>query len=373
MAEHFKVLLEGVVAGADRPISALPLLTAADLRQLLVEWNDTAKELRGEVCVHRLFEQQVERAPEAIALVFEERRMSYGELNERANKLAHYLIASGVGPESLVGLMLERSTEMIVALLAILKAGGAYVPLDPEYPPARLSYVLADAQISVLVADHWSSTRLPPAHGVRIICLDSEENEIAQHSDRNPPGRTSGDNAAYVIYTSGSTGVPKGVVIAHRSVCNLVAAFVQAFAVHRESCVLQFATLSFDAAVEEIFTALTTGARLCLTNRETLLSGRRLAELVQEQNVTVATLPPSMLALLSPEEWPTLETMVSAGERCPAEVAARWSQGKRFINGYGPTEATVGSILYEYDGRTPANRPSDGQSAIHKCTCWTNM
>ena len=360
IAEHFKVLLAGVVADADQPISALPLLTAADFRQLLVDWNDTARELGGEVCVHRLFEQQVERAPEAIALVFEECRMSYGELNERANKLAHYLIASGVGPESLVGLMLERSTEMIVALLAILKAGGAYVPLDPVYPPARLSYVLDDARISVLVSDRRSSTPLPSPHGVRIICIDSEKNEISQHSDRNPLCRTSGDTAAYVIYTSGSTGAPKGVVIAHRGVCNLVAALVQVFAIHQDSCVLQFASLGFDAAVQEIFTALTTGARLCLMNRETLLSGPRLAELAQEQNVTVATLPPSMLAVLSPEEWPKLETVVSAGERCPAEVAAHWSRGRRFVNGYGPTEATVGAMCYEPDG-TRAGEPPIGR------------
>ena len=358
MAENFEVLLESVVAGAERPISALPLLPAAALRQLLVDWNDTAKELRGEVCVHRLFEQQVERTPQAIALVFGEQGVSYAELNGRANKLAHYLIASGIGPESLVGLMLERSTEMIVALLAILKAGGAYVPLDPGSPPVRLNYVLDDARISLVLSDRRSSTRLPPLPGVRIICVDSEENEISQHSDRNPFCRTGGDNAAYVIYTSGSTGAPKGVVIAHRGLCNLVAAFVEAFGIHQESSVLQFASLGFDASVEEIFTALTTGARLCLTNRETLLSGRRLVELAQEQNVTVVTLPPSMLAVLSPEEWPALETVVSAGERCPREVAVRWSQGKRFINGYGPTEATVGSIVYEWDG------PRDGEPPI---------
>jgi amino acid adenylation domain-containing protein len=361
MVENFKVLLEGVVAGSERPISALPLLTAADWRKLLVDWNDTANELRGEACVHRLFEQQVERTPQAIALVFGEHRVSYRELNGRANKLAHYLISSGVAPESFVGLMLERSTEMIVALLAILKAGGAYVPLDPGSPPARVSYVLDDARVAVLVTDRRSSIHLPPSPGARIICLDREENEISQHSDRDPACTTVGDNAAYMIYTSGSTGAPKGVVIAHRGISNLVAALVQAFRIHQESCVLQFASLSFDAAVQEIFTALTTGARLCLTNRETLLTGRRLVELAQEQNVTVATLPPSMLAVLSPEEWPTLETVVSAGERCPPEVAVRWSQGKRFINGYGPTETTVGAILYEWDGpragEPPIGRP----------------
>ncbi|HEU4795498.1 MAG TPA: condensation domain-containing protein, partial [Pyrinomonadaceae bacterium] len=355
IAAHFKVLLAGVVAGADQPIGVLPLLTAAELRQLLVEWNDTAKELKGEVCIHRLFEQQAERTPQAIALVFEERRMTYEELNQRANKLAHHLAASGVGPESFVGLLLERSPEMIVALLAILKAGGAYVPLDPAFPPARISYMLDDAGVSVLVTDQRSANRLPSSKDVRVVCIHDEE--ISKHSDRNPPCLTIGDNAVYVTYTSGSTGAPKGVVIAHRGLCNVIAALVQSFAVGPESCVLQFATLTFDASMEEIFTALITGARLCLVSRETLLSGPQLLEYVQEHGVTVATLPPSMLAVLSPEQMQMLKTVVAAGERCPAEVAARWSRGKRFINGYGPTEATIGCTLYGHDGTCAGDPP----------------
>ncbi|HEX5876035.1 MAG TPA: amino acid adenylation domain-containing protein, partial [Pyrinomonadaceae bacterium] len=351
MAAHFEVLLSGVDAGES--IGALPLLTAADLRQLLVEWNDTAKELQGELCIHRLFEQQAERVPEAVALVLEERRMTYGELNQRANRLANYLRSSGVGPESFVGLMFERSPEMIVALLAILKAGGAYVPLDPSAPPARLSYMLDDAGISVLVTDRHLANELSFAK--RAICIDDER--VSKHSDRNLPALTSGDNAVYVTYTSGSTGAPKGVVITHRSLCNVVAAFVQAFDIRPQSCVLQFATLTFDASMEEIFIALTTGARLCLVSRETLLSSRQLVEYTQEHEVTVATLPPSMLAVLSPGEFPTLETVIAAGERCPAETAARWSQGKRFINGYGPTEATIGCILYEHEGAHTGDPP----------------
>lgn len=345
--ERFKVLLAGVVHGAGRRISKLPLLTAPELRRLLVEWNDTGKELVGEVRIHRLFEQQVERTPEAVALVFEERRMTYEELNQQANKLAHYLHAAGVGPESFVGLLLERSPEMIVALLAVLKAGGVYVPLDPASPPARLSYMLDDARISVLVTDRRLATRLPLSQNVRVICVDDDE--IAKHSDRNPPCWTSGDNAAYVIYTSGSTGAPKGVVLAHQGVCNQIAAMAQSFGIDPGSCVLQFASLGFDASVFEIFTALTTGARLCLVSRETMLSGARLVEYAQKRNVTVAMLPPSLLALLSPEEWPGLKTAISAGERCPAEIAARWSRGRRFFNAYGPTETTIVVTVYEHD------------------------
>jgi amino acid adenylation domain-containing protein len=359
--DHFKVLLAGVAHGASRRISTLPVLTAPELRRLLVEWNDTAKELGSEVCLHRLFEQQVERTPEAIALVFEERRMTYEELNQRANKLAHHLLAAGVGPESFVGLLLERSPEMIVALLGILKAGGAYVPLDPASPPARLSYVVDDARISVLLTDHRSATRLPLSQSVRVICIDDDEDMISKHPDCNLRCRIDGDNAAYVIYTSGSTGAPKGVVLAHRGVCNQIAVMAQAFGICPESCVLQFASISFDASVFEIGTALTTGARLCLVSREMVLSGGRLVEHAQKQNVTVALLPPSLFAVLSPSEWPGLETVISAGEPCPADLAARWSRGRRFFNAYGPTETSVVVIVYEHDrlrtGDPPIGRP----------------
>ncbi|HEU4768417.1 MAG TPA: amino acid adenylation domain-containing protein, partial [Pyrinomonadaceae bacterium] len=356
MASHFQLLLAGIADNVDRPIGALPLLTATELRQLLVEWNDTAKELTTEVCIHRLFEQQAERSPEAIALAFEERQMTYDELNRRANKLAHYLRALGVGPESFTGFMLQRSPEMIVALLAILKTGGAYVPLDPASPPSRLAYIVDDARISILVTVRKLANRLPPA--ARIVYVDDEE--IGHHADRNPRCWTSGRNAVYAIYTSGSTGTPKGTVIEHHSVCKRVADFVESFAVSRESCVLQFASLGFDASVEEIFTALITGARLCLVSRETMLSGRGLIEYARAQGVTVATLPPSLLAMLNPDDWPELETVVSVGERCPGEVAGRWSKGRRFINGYGPTEATIGSSLYHYDG-SHADEPPIGR------------
>lgn len=359
IATHFKVLLAGVVAGSGQTIGSLPLLPAAELRQLLVEWNDTAKESKGADCIHRRFEQQAERVPEAIGLQFEERRITYGELNARANKLANYLIASGIGPESFIGLMLERSPEMIVVLLAILKAGGAYVPFDPSAPAARLAYMLDDARISVLVTDQRSATRPDLPQSVRVVCIDDEE--ISKHSDRNPQSAVNGNNAAYVIYTSGSTGAPKGVVLEHRAVCNQIEAMVHAFGIHSESCMLQFASLGFDASVLEIFTAFTAGARVCLVSRETLLSGRQLVAYAQEQKVTIATLPPSMLAVLAPEEWPALETIISAGERCPAELAARWSHGRQFINAYGPTEATIVVIAYKHDGvragEPPIGRP----------------
>lgn len=354
-AERFKVLLAGVVQHPSRPISALPLLTAPELRRLLIAWNDTAEDSIDEIRMHRLFEQQVARTPDAIALVFEERRLTYAELNRRANQLAHYLIALGVGPEVFVGLLLERSPEMIVALLAILKAGGAYVPLDSASPPARLTYILDDAQVSLVVTDRQSATRLSE----NVIYIDDDA--IAKQPDHNPQCCVDGDNAPYVIYTSGSTGAPKGVVLAHHGVCNQIVGMAQAFGIGPESCVLQFASVGFDASVFEIFTALTTGARLCLVSRETVLSGGRLVEHAQAQNVNVALLPPSLLTVLSPEEWPQLTTVISAGEPCPAELAERWSRDRRFFNAYGPTETSIVVIVYEHDrlraGDPPIGRP----------------
>ncbi|HEY6801975.1 MAG TPA: amino acid adenylation domain-containing protein [Pyrinomonadaceae bacterium] len=359
MVEHLKVLLTGLVAGFDRRVSELPLLTEIESRRLLVEWNDTDVELADKVLLHELFEAQVARTPNAIALVFEGQRVTYEELNARANRLAHYLIDLGVGRESLVGLLLDRSIEMIVGVFGILKAGGAYVPLDPASPPARLRMVLDDAQISILLTDR--SDGIPSLFKGQVIDLDVSE--FVEQSSQNPGCLVTGDNAAYVIYTSGSTGTPKGVLLAHRGVCYLVASLVKRFAIERDSCVLQFASLSFDASVEEIFIALTTGARLCLARRETLLSASELEDLARAERITVATMPPSLLAVLSPEKFPTLETICSAGERCPAEVASRWSKGRRFVNGYGPTETTVIATTYERsDGslaEPPIGRPVD--------------
>ena len=222
MAGHYQMMLEGIAANPDQRLSELPLLTEAERYKLLVEWNNTGVDYPRDKCIHELFEEQVEKTPDAIAVVFEDQQLTYRELNTKANQLAHYLRKQGVGPEVLVGICVERSLEMIIGVLGILKAGGAYVPLDPTYPKERLSFAIADTQAPVLLTQQRLLEMLP-AHDAVVVCLDTEWNVgIARESKENTVSGVRADNLAYVIYTSGSTGNPKGVAIEHHSMVNLV-------------------------------------------------------------------------------------------------------------------------------------------------------
>ncbi|MFY9735644.1 MAG: amino acid adenylation domain-containing protein, partial [Rhodoplanes sp.] len=281
--------------------------------------------------------------PDAVAVVGEAESLTYGELEARANPLAHHLRRRGVGPETVVGLCVARSPAMVVGLLGILQAGGAYLPLDPGYPPERLAFMLADARASVLVTEEALLDVLPPdLAGIRVL-LDADAPAIAACPATPPPLALDPHHPAYVIYTSGSTGTPKGVVVTHAGIPSLVAAQVERFGITSESRVLQFASPSFDAAVSEIATVLASGAALVLLPAER--SDDELGRLISERGVTHATLPPALLAELS-EELP-LQTLVVAGEACPADVVGRWSPGRRMINAYGPTETTVCATMSE--------------------------
>jgi len=364
MLRHYQTLLQGIVADPERRIGRLPLLTTAERHQLLVEWNDTRVNCPKDLCVHHFFEAQVWRAPDAVAVVFEEEQWTYRELNRRANQLAHYLRTLGVGPEVLVGICARRSLDMVVGLLGVLKAGGAYLPLDVDDPPERLAFMLEDARASVLLTQRGVVERLPACEA-RIICLDSEWEEIACQSHAasvtyNPESGVTVENLAYVIYTSGSTGKPKGVLITHRGIGNLALAQNRAFGVQSDSHVLQFASLGFDASVSEVFATLLAGATLHLGTQESLLPGRALLQLLRDRGITTVTFPPSVLAVLPVEELPELRTLVVAGETCPADLVARWAVGRRFINAYGPTEGTVCATLTECDaggGKPAIGRP----------------
>ena len=221
MLEHFQILLEGIVANPEQCLSDLPLLTDTERHRVLVEWNDTRRDYPKEQCIHQLFEVQVERGPDTIAVEFAADQLTYRELNVRANQLAHYLRKRGVRPEVLVGICMERSLEMVVGLLGILKAGGAYVPLDPAYPQERLAFMVEDAQVAVLLTQERFSGELHE-HRAHTICLDTDWKTIGLESEANPVSGVTADNLAYVIYTSGSTGKPKGVQISHRAVVNLL-------------------------------------------------------------------------------------------------------------------------------------------------------
>ncbi|QLE41852.1 amino acid adenylation domain-containing protein [Nostoc sp. C052] len=340
MMGHFVTLLEAIVANPQQRIDQLPLLTEFEEHQLLVEWNDTQVDYPFDKCIHQLFEEQVERTPDAVAVVFENQQLTYHELNCRANQLAYYLRSLGVKPDVLVGICVERSLEMVVGLLGILKAGGAYVPLDSEYPKERLSFMLEDAQVSILVSQQRLVERLPE-YQAQLICLDEVWSEILQNKQNNPIEVVTPTHLANVIYTSGSTGKPKGVMVEHSGLCNLAQAQIQVFGVDCDSRVLQFASFSFDACISEILMALGSGARLYLGTKDSIMPGMPLIERLRDDAITHVTLPPSALAVLPVEELPTLQAIVVAGEACSLELMGQWSKGRNFFNAYGPTEASV--------------------------------
>jgi amino acid adenylation domain-containing protein/non-ribosomal peptide synthase protein (TIGR01720 family) len=359
MLGHLRIILEAFPAQPSRTLAELPLLSPDERHQLLVEWNDTAAPYAADKTIHELFEQQSHRTPDALALVFGHERISYQELNARANQLAHHLRSLGVGAEVLVGLCVERSVEMVVGLLAILKAGGAYVPLDPTYPVGRLSFMMEDARVPVLITQEHLLDALP-AGWAQVVLVDEEAELIAAHSTGNPQAGVSAEGAAYVIYTSGSTGTPKGVVVRHGGLCNLAEAQQRVFGVRHSTHVLQFASLSFDASIFEIVMAWYAGGALYLLPPDKALLGADFVGWLRENRIGNVTLPPSALAAMPEAELPELKTIIVAGEACPAEVIARWAGGRRFFNAYGPTEATVWATVEECEaggGAPPIGRP----------------
>ncbi|MBP5972478.1 amino acid adenylation domain-containing protein [Brasilonema sp. CT11] len=359
MMQHYQTLLAAIVADPEQPVNRLPLLTAAEQQQLLMEWNATQTDYPSSQCLHQLFEAQVERNSNAVAVVFEGQQLTYRELNAQANQLAHHLQKLGVKPEMLVGICVERSVSMIVGLLGILKAGGAYVPLDPKYPSDRIAYMLSDAQLQVLVTQSPLADRLPK-HEAQVVYLDTDWGVISQKSKENPVSGAKPKNLAYVIYTSGSTGKPKGVLVAHQGLCNLASAQTRLFDVQPDSRILQFASLSFDASIWEIAMAFGSGARLVLGTSESLLPGKDLMQLLHSQSITHVTLPPSALAVLPADKLPALQNIIVAGEAMPADLVAQWSRDRRLFNAYGPTESTVcATVAFCSDGsqKPPIGRP----------------
>jgi amino acid adenylation domain-containing protein/non-ribosomal peptide synthase protein (TIGR01720 family) len=361
MLGHLRTLLAGMAAQPAPRLIDLPFLAPAEQQQLLVDWNTTATDYPYDQCIHHLFAAQVERAPDATAVVLETTHVTYQALNRRANQLAHQLRAIGVGPEVPVGVCLERSPELIEGVLGILKAGGIYLPLDPTYPAERLAFMIQDAQVSIVLTQKDIRDTLPiqPTHS---ICLDTQREALAHSCTASPASGVTPANLAYIIYTSGSTGVPKGVAVAHQGISNLAQAQQRAFAVQPASRVLQFAPLSFDASIWEIVMALLSGATLCLSARAARLPGVDLLQFLQAQAITHMTLPPSALAALPTEALPSVRTLVVAGEVCPADLVTRWAPQRRLWNAYGPSEVSVCATMAACadDGRPPPiGRPLD--------------
>ncbi len=350
MAGHFQILLEGIVAHPQQHISELPILTAAQQHQLLVEWNDTQADYPLEQCVHELFEVQSLNTPDAVAVVFENQRLTYRELNERANKIAHYLRTLGVGPDVLVGICMERSLEMVVGLLGILKAGGAYVPLDPNYPQERLSDMLEDASASVLLTQQQLVELLPP-HQAYVVCLDSQWEVISTQCQDNPISEVSANNLAYVIYTSGSTGKPKGTAMRHHSLVNLISWHMENAITNNKAKTLQFAPVSFDVSFQEIFSTWCVGGTLVLISEEIRRDTHALLRLLVEEGIERLFLPVVALQQLaqvadsSPSHLKKLREIITAGEQLqitPTLVSFfNKLPGCVLQNHYGPSETHV--------------------------------
>jgi amino acid adenylation domain-containing protein len=336
---HLETLLNGFIANPQQCLGRLPLLTAAEKHQLLVEWNDTEADYPKDKCIHQLFEEQVERTPDNVALVFEDEQLTYQELNAKANQLAHYLQKLGVGPEVLVGICVERSLEMVVGLLGILKAGGAYVPLDPKYPKDHLAFMLSDAQVSVLLTQQ-TLVDLLSQHSARVVYLDTDDFSVGEGVD-NPTCKAQSSNLAYVLYTSGSTGKPKGVTIEHRSPVALLSWATKAFTTEQLAGVLASTSFCFDLSIFEIFAPLYSGGKVILAK-----DALHLPTLAAADEVTLINTVPSAIAeLVRVKGIPDgVHTVNLAGEALPQRVVELlYQQGtiQEVFNLYGPSEDTV--------------------------------
>ena len=368
IAGHLITLLEAIVANPSQRISSLPMLSEVEQQQLLVEWNNTQADYPQNKCIHQLFEEQVQLTPDAVAVVFEEQQLTYRELNARANQLAHYLQSLGVKPDVLVGICVERSIEMVVGLFGILKAGGAYVPLDPAYPQDRLSFMVNDTQLSVILTQQHLVERLTE-HQAQLVCLDSDGEYIARSSDSDlVRSRTSSENLAYVIYTSGSTGQPKGVMIQHQSLVHFTqTAIVEYGLSDRDACggqsqrILQFFSLNFDGAAAEIYPCLSSGATMVLRTEQMLSSVSMFIQKCRDWDLTVLLLPTAYwhqltfeLATTNLQLPDSIRLVIIGGERLLEQRFRMWQQyiGEypQLINAYGPTETTIAVTRYKLLG-----------------------
>lgn len=346
MVGHFQTMLEGIVSDSNQPISELPTLTFAERQTLLEDWNNTQVNYPQEACIHNLFEAQVEKTPDAIALIFANVELTYRELNNRANQLAHYLQNLGVKPETLVGICMERSIEMVVGILAIMKAGGAYLPLDPTYPQERLAFMLKDAQLSLLLVQPHLVDELP-LHEAKVVIIDADGAAFADYNQTNLVSHTELENAAYVIYTSGSTGKPKGAINTHKGLCNRLIWMQETYQLTSSDRVLQKTPFSFDVSVWEFFWPLFTGATLVIAKPGGHQDASYLVQLIGQQQITTLHFVPSMLQVFLEEpeleKCRSLKRVICSGEALPLELQKRFFErlDAELHNLYGPTEAAI--------------------------------
>jgi amino acid adenylation domain-containing protein len=353
----FQRMISALVANPDLPISGVPMLTAPERKALITTWNETEATYPQNRHIQELFEHQVLLTPDVEAVRLNGASLSYTQLNERANQLARYLVAAGVEADTVVGLCVERSVEMFGGLLGILKAGGAYLPLDPSYPSERLAYMLEDSDTGFLITQEYLLGKIPDYDGVR-ICLDRDQDFLKRESSKNLDSRGNGENLAYIIYTSGTTGTPKGVQVKHRNLVNHAWSMKQRFRMAVAERMLKYISISFDAALEEIFPTLLSGGTIVMAKNPSELVGTSLLEYIDDQEVNYLHLPVSVwhqtvaemerLGLKAPA---SLKLVLVGGERVELDRLRTWSklvdQPVRFLNAYGPTETTITATVYE--------------------------
>ncbi len=356
MREHFKILLSGILTDSNQNIWELPLLTEPEKHQLLLEWNQNKINYRQNKCIHKLFEEQVEETPYAIAVIFEQQQITYQELNQRANQLANYLQKLGVNADKLVGLCLEPSLARIIGLLAILKAGGVYLPLDPVYPQERLRFMIEDAQVSILLTQESLADKFL-INSLQVVNLDGDWEKIATESTNNLQSCITGENLAYVIYTSGSTGTPKGVLIEHQAIAYHCQNIIEHYQLNASDRILQSVSLSFDVSLEQILPTLTVGATLILVDAQSLTPWEFHGKLI-DYSLTVIAIPIAYLTqwLQSIDEKTCgiyineLRLVICGGEALPPAILKIWynspMKGICLINAYGPTETTITAITF---------------------------
>ncbi|MDZ7319878.1 MAG: amino acid adenylation domain-containing protein, partial [candidate division KSB1 bacterium] len=363
MIEHFQLLLKALATAPDQPISLLSMMSAEELHRIIRDWNNTSADFPLDLCIHQLIEKRVRLTPEAVAVIGEGQQIAYQELNQRANQLARVLRKKGVVAESLVGLCVKRSINMIVGMLGILKAGAAYLPLDPDYPKERLEYMIQDSRVSLIITQQDLVNSIP-GDRAELIDLELDWAKITEESDADLENVTHPLNQAYVIYTSGSTGKPKGVQVPHRSVVNHNLAVAELFGLQPSDRILQFATINFDTAVEEIFPALMSGAAIVLRPPDAvILSGEQLTHMIEQLQLTILDLPTAYwqewvyeLTLTKQELPASLRLVIVGGDKVAAEKYVIWKRmvgsNVRWLNTYGPTEGTVIAATYDPENET---------------------
>jgi amino acid adenylation domain-containing protein len=346
--QHYLYLLEELIENSNKPYSQLSLLDSQEYNQIVYDWNATDRAYPNDETIIDLFEKQVSKTPQNIAVTFEEKTLTYRQLQEESNKLAAYLITNyNTQSNDLIGIMLDRSDRMIVAILAVLKAGAAYVCIDPGYPAERKKYSIQDASINVLItqADYLFDLEFYTGNLFAIdVQLDAIDGPIhlSKHTIKS-------DDLAYVIYTSGTTGAPKGVMVEHKGLVNLIRNQVNCFGVKSGDTAIQFASYVFDASVSEIFTIITTGATLSIVPNTIRQDAHLLSNYIEQHQINIATLPPAILSAIPYKKFSALKTIIVAGESCPSELMNKWSKGIKLINAYGPTEATVCATMHQYN------------------------